>query len=986
MCFTIYFFNLMKTVYQFCISRARIALAAIAMYALGYVPLHGQDQIRLVADLDPGERGDPFDNAVTFFQHESNATKTFFISKYYSFSNYSDLWVSDGTSAGTSLLKRFSSITEIEVTSDLVYFSAYSEEHGHELWKSDGTTAGTVMVKDIYPGTGSSTPTELVNVNGVVYFSANNKVNGRELWKTNGTVSGTKLVTDIFPGILSGNPANLKSFDNKIFFKANDGVHGYELWSSNGTLAGTVLVKDILGGTGTSSAPDQFTVSGGALLFSATSDLVGRQLWKTDGTTAGTKMVKAITTGGSAEIDRMIDVNGVAFFAATDGVHGLELWRSDGTSAGTYMVKDITPGSGSAQTATVAHLEDFASVNGKLFFTAIAAGTVQQLWVSDGTESGTVALTTPAQINFQNVALSIKGLNNEAYFIGGGGNLYKTDGTTVTLVKVEATDTPERDVVFSSFRGKLHFISKTTLRRTDGTEAGTRSVKFLGMPNGIGVGGLMEAGGMLYFAASSDPGGIWKSDGTAEGTTPFTSFDYLYGMHSAGDRVFFTGRKLSPNDVTPWTTDGTEAGTINLTTDARYPEQFTAMNNAVYFIAWTGGLGQQIWKTDGTAAGTTRITNIVHANKQTAIDNITAVGNTLFFSASNANESNMDLWKTDGTPEGTVMVNAGQPGFYPGWVIYPQSFKGNLYYISSGGGYSFEPFRSDGTTAGTNMLIDLRTNDYQSLLTEVDISPMLTTDNHIFISGLSSASTVGLWANDGTATGTTKLRDFPTSILCAMLGSTGSSIYFMAKYPKYLELWKSDGTANGTKKVKTFNNMSSEVHIWGTVSGDVVYMQLTAKNHLHFESMWRSDGTEEGTYQLPFIGTANQFVPFEGKVYFHGASMQYGSELFVIEGTNSARSASARVPYTMPEDESVDSQVVSGYPNPFNSSISLRVDGQESETFMLEVLSTKGERVAAAALKCNTSHALGQDWKSGMYIFRIIKNNQVTTRKVMKLD
>ena len=65
-----------------------------------------------------------------------------------------------------------------------------------ELWMSDGTTTGTFMVKDINPITGSS-PQYLTNVNGTVFFAANDGEVGIELWKSDGTAVGTSLVKDL---------------------------------------------------------------------------------------------------------------------------------------------------------------------------------------------------------------------------------------------------------------------------------------------------------------------------------------------------------------------------------------------------------------------------------------------------------------------------------------------------------------------------------------------------------------------------------------------------------------------------------------------------------------------------------------------------------------------------------------------------------------------------------------------------------------------
>jgi ELWxxDGT repeat protein len=90
-----------------------------------------------------------------------------------------------------------SGLTAVDGT---LFFSAFDDSRGEELWKSDGTEAGTVLVKDIEPGPGDSSPVHLTNVNGILFFSAFDDAHGFELWKSDGTKAGTVLVKDIEPG------------------------------------------------------------------------------------------------------------------------------------------------------------------------------------------------------------------------------------------------------------------------------------------------------------------------------------------------------------------------------------------------------------------------------------------------------------------------------------------------------------------------------------------------------------------------------------------------------------------------------------------------------------------------------------------------------------------------------------------------------------------------------------------------------------------
>jgi ELWxxDGT repeat protein len=143
---------------------------------------------------------------------------------------------SDGTASGTVAVKTFDSGSSESLSSfaplgDRLYFSLSDPEHGSELWSTDGTAAGTVLVRDIVPGPGSSSPSELATADGRLFFNANDGVHGFELWESDGTEAGTRMVQDIAPGAASSRPREIKEAGGHLFFSADDGARGREPWA-----------------------------------------------------------------------------------------------------------------------------------------------------------------------------------------------------------------------------------------------------------------------------------------------------------------------------------------------------------------------------------------------------------------------------------------------------------------------------------------------------------------------------------------------------------------------------------------------------------------------------------------------------------------------------------------------------------------------------------------------------------------------------------
>ncbi len=300
--------------------------------------------------------------------------------------------------------------------------------NGRELWVSNGTTAGTTLVKDAYLGTNNSTPLLFANANGTIFFRANDGIHGYELWKTDGTTAGTVLVKDILSGInsssVSPNTSNLEYLNGFVYFQANDGVSGNGLWKSDGTAAGTTLVKSF------DFMEVQIAKMGNYIYFQTITNLGNYELWRSDGSVAGTTKVKDVyiqmqsgygtfpfsvvgnnlyfasldlstqisslwksdgTTGGTIKLKDFpgfqpyyfTPIGSTLYFIGNDNVSGSEIWKSDGTIAGTVLVSDINAGSSGSTPS------ELVAVGNLLFFTAENSNYRTELWRTDGTTAGT---------------------------------------------------------------------------------------------------------------------------------------------------------------------------------------------------------------------------------------------------------------------------------------------------------------------------------------------------------------------------------------------------------------------------------------------------------------------------------------------------------------------------------------------------------------------------------------------------------------------
>lgn len=246
-------------------------------------------------------------------------------------SGYDAIWRSDGTAAGTFLLRDLG--TEyfgmgyfMAAGSNVCFMVGKSANNNSVLFVTDGTAAGTVPMYEFNSVYNTNLYPAFTNIGTTLYFAANDGVNGKELWKTDGTNTGTIMVADINPGAGDSNPGPFAVLNNNLYFPAANPTYGGELWKYDG--ANVSLVKDINPGTA-SSTPIGSVISNNNIVFRAGNGINGGELWMSDGTAANTVMIADINPGAGGSSANTFTPGNPVYFAATNGVNGFEVYKLD---------------------------------------------------------------------------------------------------------------------------------------------------------------------------------------------------------------------------------------------------------------------------------------------------------------------------------------------------------------------------------------------------------------------------------------------------------------------------------------------------------------------------------------------------------------------------------------------------------------------------------------------------------------------------------
>lgn len=396
-------------------------------------------------------------------------------------------------------------------------------------------------------------------------------------------------------------------------------------------------------------------------------------------------MLKDVYPGATGSgIQQIVKTTNYTFFNAEDDDADPDrgLYRTDGTVAGTIKLnldyRAVTPGYVSTKA------EKLTAVGNKIIFAGDNFPNYGEIWSSDGTQAGTIAIerfqpTTPNKVPVIEIA---KYGTDALYSVINNSNhalLKKTNGTlagTSLVFDFNTIFTSAPDVLFfKELNGIIYFIvydgggtGYDHLWRTNGTTAGTYELKDFGATQYV-ASNIMVAGNNLYLMIVTPGTGnvLWKSDGTVAGTLPVktigTTGNNNYPQNAAiGSTLYFSG--LDANGMELWKTDGTAGGTvmvadINSGSASSSPSTLTVLNNNLYFNATIPATGSELWKYDGVNASLVK--DIIPGTLGSGPSSLVVSNNTILFRAGTP-ASGSELWITDGTSANTLQIADINPG------------------------------------------------------------------------------------------------------------------------------------------------------------------------------------------------------------------------------------------------------------------------------------------------------------------------------------
>ena len=687
---------------------------------------------------------------------------------YQSYSGGTRLWTTDGTTAGTLVLREnvsapsptsFQNFGPTVNFGDRLIFQIVDNDPANPgliySLVTDGTQAGTQVLaihqnaysEGFLTGGGGTTCA------GLAYWSIYDIYSRRQqLYQSDGTQAGTQLVSEETAAFDFFFGSDLLCADNRLYY------------TGPGAMDQTVLKRATLPAFSIEELGQVYPAVGGANYFYERDRIA---LVKDDA-----ENVYGIIAFDDDE--RVFSVVNDAFSAlASDGFYENYLAPlATGAVVGFRgSVARLTPASLvpeviapiNSTASSAVRFNSTAAVNNRFLFFAQDDSGDENLYsvTADGGAEKLVPNGVRAQL-FTFTGPDLAPVNGRYPFIASapdaGREAWGTDGTPAGTERlVDANPGLNDSDVSQFFAWQDHFYFTASnnagtyrLYRTDGTATGTEAITQLFADDGDAqrLMGAAGNGNQVVFRTQGTTNfveNLWTYDGTT--LTQIRAGFSTWNLFATDAAVYISGQVTDPAgqqlglELYRLSDDASD---IELVKDIQpgvasgHPIGFREAGGTVFFTAQTTDEGRELWTTDGTAAGTQLLADVYAGSGEfTNGFNLVSLGDALYLIGFTP-DTGFELFRADADGVSLVAdIFAGETNSNPQEL---RAVGDSLYFSAATATFGSELYSSDGTAAGTQRILDLHPGEGSS-----NPSQMTEVGGRLFFIANDGASGYEVW-------------------------------------------------------------------------------------------------------------------------------------------------------------------------------------------------------------------------------------------------
>ncbi len=431
---------------------------------------------------------------------------------------------------------------------------------------------------------------------------------------------------------------------------------------------------------------------------------------------------------------------------------------------------------------------------------------------------------------------------------------------------------------------------------------------------------------IFYPIYNIDQISIAVTDNSNNNTLILKKFDEVTNLTVFNNKVFFIGGSNDSSAL--WMTDGTIAGTIQLTPDTSFVRTYSyaVLNNRLYFTS-----ANSIWYTDGTASGTKILVSI--PDTDTFIYTLAALNDKLIFFYSGK------LGVTDGISSTIHFLSDKTSQPITNAYVYLQPLKDNVLFICSTPDTGMELWSTDGTDANTGLFLDINPGNADGFpIVDHSLQTWFTASNGNMYFVADDGAGSNIWVTDGTLSGTSKLYKGAIAYNPVSLKSIDGNVYFSNNYST--GFYFSDGKNNTVYNISGNGNPSDAYSF--VKYHDSIY--FVAYDPDHGYELWKTGNTPESTVRVTDIcpGDCDAFNHYTGLIACNN------SLFFSASNTNTMFSDNYQLWELTTQTTSTaiiknSSPVTNAYPNPCEDFIAIEIPSQPSNVTIVSSVGTAGK-------------------------------------------